>query len=159
MQGYHSLDAAFQGRQMTLETFRYQPLINVINALQDKLALVMGRLTGQDRCHCNWILKLLVAKLNVSPLPTVLFAVKSPYHRRFPDELASNTPTPVIVPHEAVAVAKVNATPLLVAVLTPAPVTVGKLVVLHVTEYLAYEPPDTSVPPPAIPGVVVNRPM
>src|SRR6187551_1357490 len=96
-----------------------------------------------------------MAKLAVSPVLTALFGVTAPQYRRLPAELASWMPKATTVPQLALACGKVIAVPLAFA----PPDAAGQLVALLVTSTRSYDPPVTSVPPPASFGVAVNSEM
>ena len=69
-----------------------------------------------------------------------------------PDE-ASNNPNAANGPREPVAVGNVMTVPLLF----DPPEAAGQFVALFVTATRAYDPPDSSVPPPASLGVTLNN--
>ena len=89
------------------------------------------------------------SNLNTSPLETVLLAVSAAQASKFPLEEASNTPTQPTLPHVPVAVAN-SAALELVAVVGSVPLT------LNAHDILAYDPPETSVPPPVSEGAAVK---
>ena len=80
----------------------------------------------------NVIVNALTAKLAVSPLFTVRFAVRSAHAIRLPPELASKIAKATTVPQFAEAVGKVITVPLLFDV-GDVPLAFGKFVVLFVT--------------------------
>ncbi len=93
-------------------------------------------------------LKFPLAILKISP-ESIAFAVSNAvWYKRLPDVEASLIPIQPTVPHEAVAVGNVTSALLVDTPLDGAP---------NVTDVLAYEPPDTSVPLPASVGSVVHN--
>lgn len=91
------------------------------------------------------------AKLRVSPESTVFDAVRAAQAKRLPADEASKIPKCVTVPHAAEAAAK--DTVALIAFEVP-----EAAAHFEARATRAYEPPETSVPPPASVGAAVNRP-
>ena len=106
-----------------------------------------------------------MAKLGAaSPLLIVLDAVSAPHTSRLPDVLASKMPKCVATPQLAVGDGNVIAplfevappVPALGFVVVVAPPVDAQFVVDGARAARAYEPPDTSVPPPESLGAAVN---
>jgi len=97
--------------------------------------------------YANVTLKLPDAILNISPESIALAVSNAVWYNKLPDVEASLIPIQPTVPHEAVAVGNVTSALFVVTPLEGEP---------NVTDVLAYEPPDTSVPLPASVGSEVH---
>ena len=102
--------------------------------------------------YANVTSKSPASNLNTSPLATALEADNAAQAIKLPLDEASKIPTWVTVPQEPVAVTNSTADPL-VAVVGEVPDTVIAAIL-----FLAYEPPEHSVPPPVSEGAAVNQP-